>query len=136
MPSLLQAYDPTKNQYICQQLVDYTARHIGQEWAHQDEHLAFYLEDDRGALRGGLVAHITWGVLHIKHLWVHPDYRGKGYGRQLIEKAEEAAHKHKCRGLQLETADYLAPAFYEKMGFTLSPHYFKGTKTLKPDTIG
>jgi len=53
-------------------------------------------------------------VVYYPHMLVHPDYKGKGVGRAMMEKMQQ-----KYRGFhqQMLTADAEAIGFYESMGF-------------------
>ena len=48
---------------------------------------AVFLESDR--VVAGVVGTAYWGKLHIRILWVHPDYQSKGLGSRLMDWAEE-----------------------------------------------
>lgn len=55
------------------------------------------------------------GYYEIAHLWVFPDYIGKGIGKQLLDKS---IAKYVPSGAKLKVvADPNAEAFYEKQGF-------------------
>jgi ribosomal protein S18 acetylase RimI-like enzyme len=43
--------------------------------------------------------------------------RGKGFGRALVKTAETFAQQHGKRGLFLDTLDFQARPFYERLGF-------------------
>lgn len=59
-------------------------------------------------------------VGEIHELFVHPNYRGKGIGRTLVEKAIDYARRSKRRimGLWVGVKNFSAKEFYRKMGFT------------------
>lgn len=65
----------------------------------------------------GLVARTWWGGLEVQYLWVSDEYRKSGYGRQLMEKAEEEAIKRGCHMAYVDTFDFQARGFYEKLGY-------------------
>jgi ribosomal protein S18 acetylase RimI-like enzyme len=73
--------------------------------------------DDDGALQGGIRATCYWNTLHIELLWLSPDARGSGIGRELIEKAERFARENKCENALVETTSWQAKPFYEKNGY-------------------
>jgi GNAT superfamily N-acetyltransferase len=81
------------------------------------EPISVYLYDAGGQIVGGVAARIWDGVLDISILWVHEEYRGAGYGRQLIAAAEAEALTRGCVLAELRTFDYQAPEFYKKLGY-------------------
>ncbi|CNH33379.1 GNAT family N-acetyltransferase [Yersinia pekkanenii] len=93
-------------------------------WAHNnktemvDIHPLFLtITDDNGKIVAGLVARTWWGGLEVQYLWVSDQYRNSGYGRQLMEKAEEEALKRGCHMAYVDTFDFQARGFYEKLGY-------------------
>lgn len=80
--------------------------------------LFLVLRDSAGQVRGGLVGESGWEWLHVQFLWVADEYRGRGYGRLLLEAAEGEALARGCGSIHLDTHDFQAPAFYQHLGFT------------------
>lgn len=60
-----------------------------------------------------------WDSLHIDSLWVAPESRGRGLGRQLVMLAESEARRRRVRALQLTVAASNAPALrvYQSLNF-------------------
>jgi len=81
--------------------------------------LAIFLRDERGAILGGALGDIWGGWLDLTFLWVAVPLRGRGYGRQLLEAAEEEARAQGCRGVHLSTHSFQARPFYEKLGYQI-----------------
>jgi GNAT superfamily N-acetyltransferase len=52
-------------------------------------------------------------------IFVHPDACGRGIGTALREHAEERARERGCRGAHLDTFEYQALPFYQKLGYEL-----------------
>ena len=96
-------------------LRDFNAVVIGP--AHQRAVRIFLREDDR--IAGGLLGEIRWRWMYVAKLWVAESLRGKGYGRKLITAAESHAREEGCIGIYLDTFEYQARPFYEKLGFEL-----------------
>lgn len=89
-------------------------------WAHNhktqpvDIHPLFLtVTDDNQQIVGGLVARTWWGGLEVQYLWVGDQCRKSGYGRQLMQLAEEEARKRGCHMAYVDTFDFQARGFYE-----------------------
>ena len=74
---------------------------------------------ENGRLLGGLTGHTHWGWLYIKLLWVAPQQRGSGLGRQLMLAAEREAQQRGCHTAFVNTFSFQAPTFYQKLGYTI-----------------
>ena len=81
--------------------------------------LNLFVRDDGGAILGGLLAVTYWNWCAVSVIWIHDDLRGKGYGRRLLQLAEEEASRRGCRGVMLDTMSFQALPFYQKLGFTV-----------------
>ena len=79
--------------------------------------LVLLLRDGEAALQGGLLGYTHWNWLFISHLWVADSQRGRGYGRALVARAEEVALHRGCGHAHLDTFDFQARAFYERLGY-------------------
>jgi len=76
-----------------------------------------FLRRPDGTVAGGLLADAGRGWLHVNVLWIDEAVRGQGYGRQLLEAAEEEARRLGCHGAYLDTFSYQARPFYESRGY-------------------
>ena len=85
--------------------------------AHQRAVRIFLRED--GKIAGGLLGEIRWRWMYVSKLWVAESLRGQGYGSKLITAAESHAREEGCIGISLDTFEYQARPFYEKLGFEL-----------------
>jgi GNAT superfamily N-acetyltransferase len=75
--------------------------------------------DSAGAVVGGILGHTRWRWLYIAKLWVDERARGKGLGTLLMAAAEDLARSRGCTDVSLDTFDYQARPFYEKLGYEL-----------------
>ena len=78
------------------------------------------LEDDRqciGAVMVGYDGHRGW----INYLAVHPEYRGRGFGRLLVAAAEQRLSELGCPkvNLQVRTSNKDAVEFYRVLGYSV-----------------
>lgn len=82
------------------------------------EPLAITLRDpDSGAVTGGLWASSVARWLYVDLLVVPEEFRGQGFGTELLRQAEEVARKRSCVAMWLLSGTFQAPGFYEKLGF-------------------
>lgn len=84
---------------------------------HEYSPVNFFLRDRGDEVMGGLLAQIWGGVLYVRILWVSEALRGRGFGRRLVEAAEQRAVERGCRHAFLGTFSFQAPGFYEKLGY-------------------
>jgi GNAT superfamily N-acetyltransferase len=74
---------------------------------------------DSNDVIGGLYGQIDHGWTFVKLLIVPEAFRGLGLGRKMMLEAEAIARRHDSEGIWLDTFDFQARPFYEKLGFTL-----------------
>ena len=98
-----------------------------------DESVIFLaIDDDRGAAMGFVQLYPSFSSVSMKRLWVlndlfvHPDFRRRGVGRELMERALQLGKDTDASALMLETeADNLpAQNLYENLGWKRSTDYF------------
>jgi len=76
-------------------------------------------DPETNAVTGGLYGVDEYGWAFIKLLVVPEQYRGIGLGTRLIEEAEKIAQARGYVGIWLNTYEFQARPFYEKLGYTL-----------------
>jgi ribosomal protein S18 acetylase RimI-like enzyme len=79
--------------------------------------VAIMLTDDAGRHVGGLWGKTSYDWMFIELLAVPPEYRGGEWGTRLMQEAEAIARARGCTGMWLDTYDFQARGFYEKLGF-------------------
>ncbi len=82
--------------------------------------LSHVLNDDSGCVVAGINATLyCWNVMYVDIMFVDEAHRGKGYGTLLLQKAEGKA-KHLGGYLShLDTFDWQAKDFYERLGYSV-----------------
>ena len=73
-----------------------------------------------GQVRGGLLGETQFHWLKISILVVHPDCRGQGLGTWLMNEAERIGRERGCQRAFLDTMEYQAPVFYQRLGYEIS----------------
>jgi ribosomal protein S18 acetylase RimI-like enzyme len=76
--------------------------------------------DPAGTVVGGLIGDTHFGWLEVSIIAVAEHVRGLGIGRRLMELAEQEAVARGCRHVHLDTMDYQAPDFYQKLGYQVA----------------
>lgn len=90
--------------------------------------MGFFVRDDGGVVRAGLVGTTYAGWLFVAELWVHADLRRRGIGSGLLALAEQRAVELGCRSALLDTFSFQGPEFYPRFGYEVF-----GTLDYPPD---
>jgi len=99
-------------------LEQHAALHIGAIEEKPD--FAILLRDpDTQAVVGGLYGMDGFGWAFVKYLAVPDEYRGQGLGSRLLAEAEAIARTRGYIGVWLDTFEFQARPFYEKLGYTV-----------------
>ncbi len=80
----------------------------------------FYIIKNKESIIGTIaIKNKGEGVAELKRFYIDKNYRGKGYGSQLVDKALEFCRKNKFKKIILDTWNYfdIAMKLYEKRGF-------------------
>jgi GNAT superfamily N-acetyltransferase len=99
---------------ILKPLLAYNSEQAG---AHGSRTLALLIQDDSGAVIGGLWGRTAWTWLFVELLVVPESLRSSGMGTQLMRRAEDEARQRGCRNAWLDTYSFQARGFYEKLGY-------------------
>lgn len=95
--------------------------------------LRMFLRDGQGNIGGGLIGSVSMHCLIIQVLWLDESLRGLGHGASLVAEAEALAKASGATQCLVETTDFQAPGFYERLGYAAIfevPDAPRGSKTL------
>lgn len=81
------------------------------------ESLVLTLRTPQRQLVGALLGATMWNWLSIDALWVDESHRGRGFGQSMVREAERIAAQRGCTRARLDTFDFQARSFYERMGY-------------------
>ncbi len=100
---------------IVHPLVAYNERQAGSTGYRP---LVLSIRNPDGEVVGGLYGHTSFGWLFVELLFVPESLRGRGIGRNLMLRAESEAIARGCRGAWLDTFQFQARGFYERLGYS------------------
>ena len=80
---------------------------------------AFFIRDENNGIVGGCNGGTLYGGLHIDSLWVSDVIRNKGWGTKLINAALAYGKEKNCNFATVNTMDWEALGFYQKLGFRI-----------------
>ncbi|MEQ9889657.1 GNAT family N-acetyltransferase [Pectobacterium aroidearum] len=97
---------------------------IASLWKHNEQYdavdispLFLNFKDDENNIIAGLISRTWWGALEVQYLWVSEKHRKSGLGRQLMQAAEKEALNRGCHLAYVDTFEFQAKGFYEKLGY-------------------
>ena len=97
-------------------LVDYESSH-GIDVNYKK--FALVLKDESGNVIGVLNAFTAFSEIYVDDMWVDSFYRGKGYGRKLLQELENHFEGKGFNNINLVTSAFNGPEFYKKCGFNV-----------------
>lgn len=100
---------------LTRNLVEYNLS-VGPPEAWQE--LVISVQADDSSVLGGLTGYTHWQWLFVGHLWVRAEVRRKGFGAQLLARAEQIARERGCFRSWLDTFSFQqARDFYRGQGY-------------------
>ncbi len=120
--ALFEKEHPSYREVVRARLRQYNTDNTAQEGLFEEAALRgvpleVFLLDDGQKVRGGLIGLTRWKCLLIDTLWVDAALRQQGFGRRLMELAEQEALRRGCTEGFLDTFSFQAKGFYEKLGY-------------------
>jgi GNAT superfamily N-acetyltransferase len=83
------------------------------EW----QSIAVMARDNSGEIVGGVLGEIGCNWLYIRVFVVREDLRHQGIGTRLLKTVEQVGLDQSCVGVYLETLDFQAKEFYERLNY-------------------
>jgi ribosomal protein S18 acetylase RimI-like enzyme len=80
---------------------------------------SFFVKDQTGKIHAGAIGITYYGCLYVDLLWVEKPLRKAGWGSKLIREAEKIGHERACTFATVNTMDWEALAFYQKLGYQI-----------------
>lgn len=99
------------NDVVMEGLITFNERVIGEP---RDKVFSVFLKNDSGKVVGGIQAHFDTESVYIEAFWVEENIRKQGYGKKLLDAAEQEAIKNGCIFSTTDTLDFQAEEFYLK----------------------
>ena len=75
------------------------------------------VSDDHENWIGGISADVYWDWMEINDFWFLEEYRGKGLGGKILDRAEKIAKEKGAKKVLLSTFEFQARSFYEIKGY-------------------
>ncbi|MCE0723789.1 MULTISPECIES: GNAT family N-acetyltransferase [Legionella] len=76
-----------------------------------------YAKNDTSEILGGIKGDVFGTLCRVFTVWIHEKQRRKGLGRELFMTLDDFAKGNNCKMIQLDTAEFQAKGFYEKLGY-------------------
>jgi ribosomal protein S18 acetylase RimI-like enzyme len=102
--------------FLLDRLYDYNVEQTGRA---DGQWLTVFSRDEKHQIVAGLHGWTWAGWMKVDCLWVSPEERRRGRGRQMLSMAEAEARKRGCSHAILNTYSFQAPDFYRKFGYRI-----------------
>jgi len=99
---------------------DKNVKQVLEAFPHTEYKLVIKNED--GHVVGGIGGYTIMGTMFIEGLWVAEKYRGQGYGKSLLQKAEKLAKEKRCIAGQGACFTFQNLEFFKKQGYGFYGH--------------
>lgn len=106
--------DQPEWEIIGQGISAYNTQQAGDD---QGQSLCFVLKSTNQEIVGGLIGATYWNWLYVDLMWLREEFRGQGYGHQLLTLAEAEARQRGAKHAYLDTFSFQAPEFYKQHGY-------------------
>jgi ribosomal protein S18 acetylase RimI-like enzyme len=80
---------------------------------------SIFIKDQKENVFGGVSGTLFYGSLYVDSLWIDKILRHQGWGTKLILEAENIGSKRAASFVTLNTMDWEALPFYQKLGYSI-----------------
>lgn len=101
------------DEFITQKTRQYNKQFVEDDY----QPLSVHASSENGAVIGGLVGKTYWNYLEVEFLWVEDAHRRQGLAAKIMAEAEREARQRGCHTIILDTYEFQALGFYERIGF-------------------
>ncbi|MFX0055072.1 MAG: GNAT family N-acetyltransferase [Promethearchaeota archaeon] len=119
------ASDPTEEEVkrFKQGLESYNMEKTNGEYNSPQPWHNLVLKDEKGNVIGGISTSTLYWTQYLEVLWVDENYRGLGYGKDLVIESQRLAKDIGCISSHVYTFSWQAPEFYQAVGYDLLVTY-------------
>ena len=113
---------------IGQTIPEYVDTHLGELASLKPPQGIIYLLMVKGDVAGmGAIRKLSDEIGEIKRMYIRPLYRGRGYGKQMLNKLLEVGRDFGCSSFLLETSKFMTIAqhIYKSAGFIEREEYLE-----------
>jgi len=109
-------YTSEEFEFICENLIKHNIEGTSGLLKKPGVDIALFLKEDDKVI--GAISCDTFNMsLYIDVMWLDEGYRGRGYGKILINQAEKIAKEIGCIFSHTSTFNYQSPEFYKACGY-------------------
>lgn len=78
-----------------------------------------FIKNAQGVVLGGAKGITYYGCLYVDMLWIKEELRSQGLGKKLMMEAEKIGCERQCAFATVNTMDWEALTFYQKLGYEI-----------------
>ena len=105
---------PDMTQDVVEGLHQFNVQFLGE---YGSEKIQLFALDENEKVVGGFLGNVLVNWLYVDVMWIHEDWRGERIGATLMEKGMAKAGELGATRAYLDTMQFQAAPFYEKLGF-------------------
>lgn len=94
---------------------DYIKNNSNQE--HNNKINGDFIIYDKDKIIGGAIGYIRFKWYFLTDLYLEEEYRKNKLGTKILMEVEKFAKEQKALGIRVESWDFQAPKFYQKLGY-------------------